>query len=389
MITEFESIMREHMNYDDRNTVKAIAEAAKNDQSQILTALTSKLYDLIVAKADKIDYSSISRSKGDITKIENFAQLVQCIDIIKQIALRYKEDPAPIDTVSTAIDNMKKRTPVFKKAFGINSPIIVMLYNNLGMAIVNGVSFMIATCVEYVKDPETESFQMALDTVAYHKADMSLMFQSLKSFNASCESGEFDKAVATALGQSMIKREAAEIAAAPIKPDEPFLPDPSTDDTEEDEDKAVVHDCDDTVEMSEGFASTVAGAASFVTGGLTSGFYLITKWMIPFIRDIVYKWYFWKQTKSDNYAIQANLLEMNAYQLQYNTVLDEKKKEEIFKKQMEKVAYYRKMSNKYNIDNATSSKNAEKLKNQEAVKYATDDIGYNAETDSASRSSLF
>ena len=40
--TEFEVVMREHMDYSDRATLRAIAEATDEHQSQMLTALTSK-----------------------------------------------------------------------------------------------------------------------------------------------------------------------------------------------------------------------------------------------------------------------------------------------------------------------------------------------------------
>ena len=160
--TEFEIVMREHMDYSDRATLRAIAEASDDNQSQILTALTSKLYDLIVAKADKIDYSTIEKSKGVITKIQNYDQLVECVELIHDIVVQYKENTVSIDTVSTAIENIKKRETEFKKAFAIGSPIPILLYNNIVLSIVNSVSFMIATCIEYVKSPTANTFDIAL-----------------------------------------------------------------------------------------------------------------------------------------------------------------------------------------------------------------------------------
>ena len=179
--TEFESVIREYMNYSDRLTLQAITEAnnSPKDQSQILTALTSKLYDLIVAKADKIDYSTISKSKGDITKVQNYDQLVECVDLIRQIVVEYKQNTKAIDNVSTAIENVKSRTTEFKKAFAVGAPIPIMLYNNIVLNIVNCVSFMIATCIEYIKNPSSNSFDIALDTTAYNLSMQNLMYINL------------------------------------------------------------------------------------------------------------------------------------------------------------------------------------------------------------------
>ena len=204
--TEFEILMKEYMNYSDRATVRAIAEATSDNQSQILTALTSKLYNLIVAKADKIDYSTIAKSKGDITKVQNYNELEECISVIRKIVVEYKESTVPVDTVITAIENVKKRTGDFKKAFSIGSPIPKMMYNNIVLAIVNSVSFMIATCIEYVKSPNAASFDMALDTVAYRQTMNHLLFSTLADFNKGCANVDFDNALKLCL----VKRVALE-----------------------------------------------------------------------------------------------------------------------------------------------------------------------------------
>src|SRR5574344_2141978 len=125
----FNNIMREYMDYSDNDTIQTIIEASNKGsagQAQLLTALTSKLYDLIVAKADKIDYSSITRSRGDITKIDHYDQLLECIDTIKSIVVAYKQNSLPVDTVKTAIDNLKSRTALFKKAYVMNNNLLVM-----------------------------------------------------------------------------------------------------------------------------------------------------------------------------------------------------------------------------------------------------------------------
>lgn len=369
MVYDFNQIMREYMDYSNMDTVHAIAEASSN-QNQMIVALTSKLYDMITAKADKVDFSTISRSRGDITKIEKYDQLVECIDVIRNIVVAYKEDTHPVDVVSMALDNLKSRTNMFKRAFVIGSPVPIMTYNNIGMAVVYSVSFLISTCIEYIKEPGAETFRMALDTVAYNKTDSNLLFSNLESFNESCKSGDFDKAMEVVLNQSKVKRESAEIE---VKPDSPFLT------PEQIQNGVVVHDdkddCgDQTVQEGLGTALTI-GAVGY---GISRGLLFLVKQLIPVLRNITYFWFSSKQKFSDYWAAQADLLEMNAYQLQYNNTMDLDRKKKIIDKQLKIAAKWRTRANKWSVDYTTSKKNAENMSNVEAKKFAASDINYNS-----------
>ena len=369
MVYDFNQIMREYMDYSNMDTVHAIAEASSN-QNQMLVALTSKLYDMITAKADKVDFSTISRSRGDITKIEKYDQLVECIDVIRNIVVAYKEDTHPVDVVSMALENLKSRTNMFKRAFVIGSPVPIMTYNNIGMAVVYSVSFLISTCIEYIKEPGAETFRMALDTVAYNKTDSNLLFNNLESFNESCKSGDFDKAIEVVLNQSKVKRESAEIE---VKPDSPFLT------PEQIQNGVVVHDdkddCgDQTVQEGLGTALTI-GAVGY---GISRGLLFLVKQLIPVLRNITYFWFSSKQKFSDYWAAQADLLEMNAYQLQYNSTMDLDRKKKIIDKQLKIAAKWRTRANKWSVDYTTSKKNAENISTVEAKKFAISDIDYNS-----------
>src|SRR5574344_2451775 len=127
-MSEFDDIMREYMDYSDSDTIHFLVEAnQKFAQNQVLNSLTDKLYQLIVAKADKIDYTSVSRSRGDITKIENYEKLMQCLDLIKQIVVAYNDDPKIVDNILTTVENLKKFSPYFKKGFVTQCSFAVML----------------------------------------------------------------------------------------------------------------------------------------------------------------------------------------------------------------------------------------------------------------------
>ena len=359
--SEFEVLMRQYMNYSDRFTVKAIAEASMDNQSQILTALTSRLYNLIVDKADKIDYSTIAKSKGDITKVQNYDQLVECIDIIRKIVVEYKEPTASVDTVITAMENIKKRTAQFKKAFSINAPIPKMMYNNIVLAIVNSVSFMIATCIEYVKSPDASSFDIALDAVAYRQTMNHLMFATLADFNKGCMDVDFDTALKLCLDKRVVKEAMLAKMESEDEMDKPFL----TPEEIENGKEVIIHDFKEK-SINEGFGTGVVN----VVRGLT----FILKCFIPIIRTIVYYIYSTKQNIYDYFTVQAQMLEMNAYNLQQSNDIDEERKKKAYDKQMKIAAKFRTIANKFAIEDSVATKKAKEMESKEDEKYDADDL---------------
>ena len=359
--TEFEVVMREHMNYSDRATLRAIAEASDDNQSQILTALTSKLYDLIVAKADKIDYSTIEKSKGVISKVQNYDQLIECIDLIHDIVVQYKENTTTIDTVTTAIENIKKRETEFKKAFAIGSPIPILLYNNIVLSIVNSVSFMIATCIEYVKSPTANTFDIALDRVAYRQSMNHLLFRSLMDFNKGCMNSDFDTALKYCLAKRIVSE--ATIEDNEVE-DKPYFTPEEIENNEDEE--VVIHDVKEK-SLSEGVIGDL------LSGGARALVFII-KCFVPILRGIVYYIYSTRQNISDYFTVQAQMLEMNAYKLQYNNNIDEDRRKKAYEKQMKIATKFRNIANKFAIEDSVASKKAIDMQKQEEKKYDIDEI---------------
>lgn len=398
ILKNVDTLLREYYDLSDVDTLHALAEAtSKANHTQMLSALSHKLYEKIQEKYEKIDFSSVSRSRGDITKIEKYDSLVECIDIIHKLVTEYNENTMPVDILITAIANIKNRTDGFKRAFVINSPLMIMTYNTIVLGIVESVSFLIATCIEYVKNPGSETFQMALDTVAYNNTRSNLMFESLYSFNDSIKSGEFDEAMKYALEKTKVR---VESATTDVKYDNPFM---SNEDDETDDSEVVVHDdsaeddsnliddllddddddIDDTedevVEEKFNISDDMIAGGSF--WGTRVG-YFVLKLLIPIIRSITYHIFSFKQKRSDYYANMAELLQMNAYQLQYNNTIDDDKKKKIFNKQMELVDKYKDKANRWSIDYKKADKEAEGMINSEARKYRTSDLSSTSDVES-------
>ena len=359
-------LLREYMDYSDPSTIKYLTHLNEGgNQNQFLVSLTSKLYDKIQEKATRIDFSSVEMSRGDITKVQNYKQMMECLDIMKRIVMEYKENTAPVDTVITAEANLRNRIRMFKKAYAIGSSLPILTYNSIALAMVEATSFLISVCVEYVKDPAADSFQMALDITAYNKTRQNLLFNTLEEFNKSCATRELDNAMEFVMGQAVANRESAllqQVKEAEIEKDHPFL----TDDEIEAGTTSVIHD-DDREEVQEGVGTLLSYGASKVL-------LWICKKFIPVIRAIVY-WYFLnKQKISDYYADQADMLQMNAMLVQNRSDIPEAERKAIYARQMKIVERYRKRSNEMSIDYMVAKKGSEKIASDEAKKFKAEEV---------------
>lgn len=351
--TEINELFKEHFDYSDGDTTKYIMESGDD---KVLMALTSKLYEKILEKYEKIDFTSIARSRGDITKIEKYDSLTECVDIINRLVKEYNEDPSPVNVVSSAMDNIQSRVTMFKKGFTYGSPIVIMTYNTMVMAIVESVSFLIGACIEYIKIPGNETFRMALDTVAYNNTKQNLMFESLAAFNEGCASGEFDKAMSMCLDQTKVRREAVEIADAKeveVKIDSPFLPPEG-----EEDDEVIIHDVKEKSVVKEDGEMGFWGAAAYV---VSRGFFFIAKFLVPALRNLIYFFYAKRQARSDYYADMAQLIQMNMLEVQQNSSMDVEKKKKVLAKQEKIYQNYMRKKNKYNVDYMVGKKSVEKM----------------------------
>lgn len=369
ILSDINEIIRENMDMNDSDTVKRLSVMMEGNQNLFLVALTSKLYDKIQEKATRIDFSTIEISRGDITKIQNYKSLVECVSIIKKIVLEYKESTEAIDTISNAIDNIINRSRLFKKAFVIGSSLPILTYNTICLSIVESISFLISVCIEYIKSPGNDTFQMALDTTAYNKAMQNLMFTNLVKFNQSCKTKELDAALELVMSQAVANREAADIiikqTEVPIAKDHPFL----TDEEINAGQTVVIHDDDDQQVQQEG---SIGAALSYAGNKILLW---ICKLFIPLIRQVTYFFYFHKQKMSDYWEDQANLIQMNAMiMMNERTDIPLEKRKAIYAKQMKIVERYRKRANDLSIDNSNSKKNAQNLESSESKKFKAEEI---------------
>lgn len=326
----FTEAVNNHFDMGDKETRESLTGLNEEDQSRALMALTTKLYDQIINKVDDIDYGEIARTKGDITKLSNYENMKECLQVLTDLFKEYKQDTAPVDTIRTALGNMESRKETFQKAFILKAEFPILIYDTITLSIVESLALLISTCIEFIKSPTDDCIEMILNNVAVAKTYRHLLFDNLKKFNKSCDDGDMDKALAYVM---------------------------------------------DKKNLFGGF-SVVAGAV--VGLGIVMN-------IIPLMRELIYYYYYNRVRFSDYLSVQADLLQINAYNLEANRIgksAEERKR--IAKRQMKVVESLRKVSNAIAVDAATSEKRAtvDIVKDSKA-KYKASDV-FDSKPDSAS-----
>ena len=335
---DLEKTFVEFFDCRDQITRRKLMAMTEAEHNSALTNLTSKLYDQIVKKTHSIDYGEIPKTKGNISKLSNYEDLMDTLGILKGIVKEYKQNTKPIDDISVAIGNLSGRKDMFERAFRYDCELPMLMYNNLVMAVIAGTSFMITSCIEFIKAPRDETFIIQLDKVAYNKSKDALLYNSLAKFNKSCESGDFDKAMNMIIDKKIRK---------------------------------------------------FTGIA--VASGIVAGIIILVN-IIPILRELTYFFFYVKNSISDFFGVQADLLVMNAYNVQRNEALDADDKDEIVEKQLAIANRFRDISNKFAIDKKKAEVEATRDIEKSGKKYKLDanaDIVAEDDDDGSDTSVLF
>ena len=319
---EFDDIVSENMDLSDMQTLNTVCSINEADRAAVLTSLTSKLYDNIVDKVDDIDFGSIETSKGDITKIENYERLLECIELMRSIVKEYHQDTDCIDVVSDAIANVRERTRLWEKSYAMNLELPIILYQSIVMACVSSISLLISTSIEFIKNTDDGTYTAALDKVAYNKTNVHLLYNNLKKFNTACKTKQIDEVVNQVISMN-------------------------------------------AKQFTGGIVTILGGGAAMVA---------IISLVVPMLRELVFFFYNAKQSVSDFFAVQADLLEVNANNVQYKSEIPDEKKSKIADRQNKIAGKFRNVSNVFAIKMKKAQKDADDSITKEKKKYKISDI---------------
>lgn len=305
---DYDTILNEYFDIEHRETRKVMLNINEADQNQVLSALTSKLYDHIVDRVDDIDFGDIPSTKGDITKLDRYQKLVDCVSVMRQLLEEYKQDVKPIGIIEKAIENVAQRKELFEKAFRYQVELPMITYSTIVLSIISSTSFLVSTCIEFIKIPSQDEFSVILDKVALTKSKSNLLFNNLEKFNTACDKGQIDNCLEVIIKNNMKNLTGVEVG--------------------------------------------------FVVGGVAMAGLLLN--IIPILRELIFFFYYSRTRVSDYFDIQADLLQMNAYNVQSNETMKKSEREKIAKKQIKIAELFRKMSNKIAVNTKESEVKATK-----------------------------
>ena len=319
---EFTMAMEQYFDTEDDTTRKVLLAVNEDDQNKVLIGLTSKLYENIIDKVDDIDFGEIPMTKGDITKLSNYNTLMECIDTMTKVLIEFKQDTKPIDTIRTAISNIISSVNIWKRAYAGNIELPMVVYNTTVLAIIEATTYMISMCIDYIKSPSDDSFQITIDKSALTKTKNHLVFENLDKFNEAYRKGQITNAMEYVIKENV-----------------------------------------------KNFAGTIGVGASIV--GIVGLLFCI----IPIIRELIFLFYYQRVRVSEFFDTQADMLQMNAYNVEHNRLdLDKEKKKSISSKQSKIADKFRKFSNKIGFEMKDSEAKATKELTKQSKKMQIDDV---------------
>ena len=334
--SEYDMILKEYFDCDHDETRKTLVTIDEADRDNVVNSLASKIYDHIVNKVDEIDYGTIPDSKGDITKVDNFAMTLDCIETIKKYLKQYRQTMDCPNIIYNAIENIRVRRDEFEKCFAMSIEFGMVTYCNLVLAVEGALHILITSTVEFIKNPNNDNFETTINKTALGKTKDGLLFNSLIRFNKSCEKGEFDRIL-----------------------------------------EFIIN----------GSKKNFVGSTGTIVGGIALTGLVLN--IVPVMRELIFFFYNTRTTMADYLETQADLLQMNAYNIEHSASNNMKTNKEIAKKQMAIVDKFRKIANFVAIDTKQAEKKTTKqIADMKKEKYKIDDV-VDERPSSASAGSLF
>lgn len=350
--TEYMQIVSETYDLSDYATKKNLLFCNEAKRIDNLEHIVGNLYMHIKSNVAGIDFGTIPKSKGVVTRIDNYANVLDCINSVHELVYNYKERTDIPDALSTALANLQQRERVFTKAFALNIEFPIMIYNMTVLAVVSSVSLLLSSTVEYVKNGH-DSFAVSFDKTGYAKSRDHVLYQYVTQFNRNCDNGTLDK-----LMNDCIKNNLTPMSeSAELEP--------------------VDEGLKDIASTAVNIASAAAGgkAAQVAWAGIKAGMKfkplkIVTIiiaigagiiGMIMLIRKLVFWWLSTSMKVSDWFEIQATYLQINAENLKYR---DDRKdsddhRKKVYGKQMWFVDKFKKLANFFALKDSKATKETE------------------------------
>lgn len=299
---QYNALVKEHFDITDRETRKILVTINEADQNQVMGNLAAKLYDAIVKKVTDIDFGQIPASRGDITKIPNYLDMVSCLTTIRDMMVESKQSTGSADIIFLAIENMKKYQKIWEKGYVLENEMVIVFYNTIALSIVSAISLLTSATVEFVKNPQSDVIDIELAKVANHKTKDNLLFKNLDKFNKACRKGDIEKIFNDVLRAQR--------------------------------------------QLKEGTIIKESISAILFTGAMVLG---LLSTVIPILHQLTNALYCLRQNVAEYLAGEADVIRLNAEKVQYNRAKTPEQKKKIIARQHKIADHFKKWANKLMI----------------------------------------
>ena len=300
--SQYNEFVKEYFDITDRETRKVLVTINEADQNQVMGSLATKLYDAIVKKVTDIDFGQIPQSRGDITKIPNYLDMVECLTTIRDMMVASKQSTQTPDIIFLSIENMKKYQKIWEKGYVLDNEMAIVFYNTIALSIVSAISLLTSATVEFVKNPQSDVIDLELARVANHKTKDNLLFKNLDKFNKACRKGDIEKIFNDVLRAQR--------------------------------------------QLKEGTVIKESISAILFTGAMVLG---LLSTVIPILHQLTNALYCLRQNVAEYLAGEADVIRLNAEKVQYNRAKTPEQKKKIIARQHKIADHFKKWANKLMI----------------------------------------
>ena len=286
----YNQLLKEHFDLKDRETLKIMTTINEEEAKPVLSVLTSKLYSMIISKVDDVDFGLIPASKGDIMKVDGIEKIVDSLEVIANIVIECHQDPAQVQEIINCIKNIQQRTNKWEKAYMLKLEIPILIYNTMVLASISATTYMINNCIDFIKNPGTETFDAVVRQNELKKSKDALVFKNIRKFNNACKTGELDRVLDNLIGAK-----------------------------------------------AKGLTGETIAAVSIV------GTLILC--IVPIMRELIYLFFHARVAVDDYLSAQADILQMNITGLELNDSIEPEKRAKIIQKQTKILEKLRKTAN--------------------------------------------
>lgn len=284
-------LMENALTYKERGEITSLME---NELSAVNNVMIANLYKSAIEKSH-IDFDTIPDSKGDLTRYTAYKSIMEVIQLLNSLCEKNGAKIHELDVVETAINNIIANRISFEKGFQLNKEFIILQYNTLVYAVVVAVSEIVSSYVDFVKRPDQAQFTILKGS----RRSGTLCISNLEKFNASVKSGDFTKVLGSVIDSGR-----------------------------------------------ENFVGSAAVVPLIIVGSVLV--------LVPAMRELIFMFYYSRMRVSDYLAQQAALLEINKQNVQINSRIPTKEKNEILRKQQETISKLHNASDKIRVNRVVS-----------------------------------